>query len=42
MLDVLFVNSPEVPAGLQDTRVVFERAVELETFTGALNLQRAG
>lgn len=45
MLDqrsVLFVNSLEVPAGLQGAYVVFKWAVELEAFTGALNLQWAG
>lgn len=45
MLDqrsVLFVNSLEVPAGLQEAYVVFKWAVELEAFTGALNLQWAG
>lgn len=38
----LHVDSLEVPAGLQVAYVVFEWAVDLETFSGALNPQRAG
>lgn len=38
----LHVDSLEVPACLQEAYIVFERAVELETFSGALNLQWAG
>lgn len=38
----LHADSLEVPAGLQVVYIVFEWAVELETFSGALNPQRAG
>lgn len=31
-----------MPAGLQVVYIVFERAVELEALSGALNPQRAG
>lgn len=37
---VLLWDSLEVPAGLQEAHVVSEGAVELETFSGALNPQR--
>lgn len=33
------MNSLEVPDGLQEAYIVFQRAVELETFSSALNPQ---